>query len=254
MEDDKIFEIVEESNEKPELKVATFNICCTRDKEEITETFDAILKCKPDVVAMQGLTKQNCDAVFRIMKQQGYSFSRFDQTGMPREDFETLFTRNEIPVLKKEYKTFIRSQQNKGLSMYLITAGAQTQHPINVWIFTGKLEEDASGNSIRKTQIIEIDAERSKRNQTSVIFAGDTSIPSWQSSDSSFKTPSGWLDAWREKGTSQNEKTSLYDRMDQIWFSSGGERPIEITDFGLIRISPSEDVRAGVCAFFTIEI
>lgn len=249
---DAIFEIIEESNEKPELKVATFNICRTDDRDEIKEILDAILRCDPDVIAMQGLTKQNCDAVFRIMKQQGYSFSRFDQTGLPREEFETLFTRNEIPILKKEYRPFIRSQQRKGLSTYLITAGSHTQHPINLWIFTGKLEDGAPGNSIRKTQIIEIDAERSKHNQTPVIFAGDTSIPSWQSSDSSFRPPGGWYDAWREKGTSQNEKTSLYDRMDQIWVSPAGKRQIEIMDFSLIRISSSEDIRAGVYSTFTV--
>jgi hypothetical protein len=251
---DTIFEVVEESKEEAVLKVATFNICEMEEKEEITETFDAILRYDPDVLAVQGLTKKNCDSVFRIMKAKSYSFSRFDQTGAPRDSFEILFTKNTVPVLKKEYTPFIKTNQNKGLSKYLVTASAQTQRPVNVWIFTSKFEEDAPGNAIRKVQILELNAEydrvrrpsRAEKISTPGIFAGDTSIPSWQSSDSTLKCPDGWSDAWREKGTSQNEKTSLYDRMDQIWVSGD----LAIVDFVRIRVNSSDDTRAGVCATF----
>jgi hypothetical protein len=60
------------------------------------------------------------------------------------------------------------------------------------------------------------------------------------------KCPDGWSDTWREKGTSQNEKTSLYDRMDQIWVTGA----LEIVDFSRIRVGSSDDTRAGVCATF----
>ena len=246
---DIIYDVVEESQEKPRLKVATFNICRNTEKEEITEIIDTILRFDPDILAMQGLTKKNCEAVFRIMKQAGYSFSRFDHTGAPREDFEILFSKNEVPILKKEYTPFNKSGQNRGLSKYLITAGAQTQYPINVWVFTSKLEEGAEGNTIRKTQIVEIDAERSKIGATPVIFAGDTSIPSWQIINDSYKCPNKWYDAWRERGTSENEKTSLHDRMDQIWFFPG-EETLELVDFARMKISTSDDIRSGVCATF----
>lgn len=250
--------IVEESKERPVLKVATFNIVRNNEKEEIGEIFDHILRYEPDVLAIQGLTKQNCEAVFRIMKKSGYSFSRFDHTGAPREDFEILFTKNAIPVLKKEYTPFNKSIQNRGLSKYLITAGAHTNYPINVWIFTSKLEEGASGNTIRKTQIVDIsaaaDMSAATAAKTPIIFAGDTSIPSWQSIDNAYKCPSGWYDAWKERGTCENEKTSLHDRMDQIWFTQKGACASDrftITDFSRIRISTSDDVRAGICATFT---
>lgn len=246
---DKVFEIVKESEELPVLKVATFNICSMDEKEEIVETFDAILRYDPDVIAIQGLTRQNCDSVFRIMKSKAYSFSRFDQTGAPREEFEILFSKNTVPIIKKEYTPFIKTNQNKGLSKYLVTAGAQTQQPIDIWIFTTKFEEGASGNAIRKVQILELNAEYNRVSKSAPgIFAGDTSIPSWQSSDSSLRCPDGWCDAWREKGTSQNEKTSLYDRMDQIW--SRNCEKIEIVEFSRIRVNSSDDTRAGVCATF----
>lgn len=245
-------DIVEESKERPVLKVATFNIVRNNEKEEIVEIFDSILRYDPDVLAVQGLTKQNCEAVFRIMKKGGYSFSRFDQTGAPREDFEILFTKNAIPVLKKEYTPFNKSVQNRGLSKYLIMAGAHTNYPINVWIFTSKLDEGAEGNTIRKAQIVDISAAAAPVGLdvgTPAIFAGDTSIPSWQSIDNAYKCPNGWYDAWRERGTFENEKTSLHDRMDQIWFTQQSNN-FAITDFSRIRISTSDDVRAGVCATF----
>lgn len=247
MAEDKVFDIVEESKEEATLKVSSFNICEIEEKEEIVETFDSILRCNPDVLAVQGLTKRNCDAVFRIMKSKSYSFSRFDHTGPPRDTFEILFSKNTVPVIKKEYTPFIKTNQTRGLSKYLVTAGAQTQHPINVWIFTSKFEEGASGNAIRKVQILELIAEYNRTGALfPAIFAGDTSIPSWQSSDVTVKCPDGWKDVWREKGTSQNEKTSLYDRMDQIWVTGA----LEIVDFSNIRVNSSDDTRAGVCATF----
>lgn len=260
---DEIFNIVENPNICPTLTIASFDICGNNEKEDIVEILNAILKYKPDILAIQGLTRENCDTVFRNMKSQSYTYSRFDQTGNPRPEFEILFSHNDIPILKREYTRFIRTEQNRGISKYLITVGSHTQNPIDVWIFTSQLERGAPGNAIRKIQIMEIGAEYKRVsfdqkhpiNPIPVVFAGDTCIPSWQ--EHSLRCPDGWFDAWREKGTSQNEKTSLYDRTDQIWFSSGDlehiPSTITILDFTKIRISSSDDIRAGVCATFAVK-
>lgn len=253
---DEIFNIVENPNTCPKITVASFDICGNNEKEDIVEILDAILKYKPDILALQGLTRENCDIVFRNMKSQSYTYSRFDQTGNPRTEFEILFSHNDIPILKREYTRFIRTEQNRGISKYLVTVGSHTQNPTDVWIFTSQLERSASGNAIRKIQIMEIDAEyRRVSTQLAkpmpVIFAGDTCIPSWQ--EHSLRCPDGWFDAWREKGTSQNEKTSLYDRTDQIWFCSESPK-LNIVDFERIRISSSDDIRSGVCSAFEVII
>lgn len=230
--------------EKVQVSVATYNLQSQSEKEALVEIFDKILKFSPDVIAVQGMTKMNSDIVFRILKSSGYNFSRFDQVGSkPRPVFEILFSK--IPVLKKEYIPFNRTTQNKGLSKYLVTAGSRTQNPINVNIFTSHLESDSSGNTIRKNQITEIISEHNKNPDIQTIFAGDTSIPSWQ--EMLVKCPNEWGDAWRVKGTSQNEKTSFYDRSDQVWLSPG---VLEIADYSKIKIG-SEDTRAGVYVAFS---
>ena len=259
------------TGEKATLTLITYNLCGQTEKEDIVGIFDAFLRYSPDVLAIQGMTKLNCDVVFRILKSQGYNYSRFDQlpSAVLKPSFEILFSK--IPVTKKEYTPFIKSPQNRGLSKYLVTAGPRTQHPLPVYIFTSQLEVDAAGNAPRKVQILEIDAEYNKitqlrgapsgvkrptlkdalkssspeRLEVPVIFAGDTSIPSWQ--EATVKHPPGWSDAWREKGTSQNEKTSLYDRSDQVWLAPSAK--LCISSYTRIRVGGGDD-RAGVLVVF----
>lgn len=202
--------------EIPLLKVGTFRLKDNFDTEDVEFYVKDIVGVTPDVVAIQGVTKKNCDMLFRTFKSLGYSYSRFDQvsSAKDRQSFEILFSR--IPVLKKDFTLFVGSRQNRGISKYLVTAGSRTENPFNVWIATSQFETGGSGNGIRKTQISEIAAEMAKDESVPSVFAGDTQIPSWQSS--SLHQPSGWYDAWREKGTSSTEKTSEFDRMDQIWW------------------------------------
>lgn len=239
---DKIFNIFPQSGEIPEFSIASYNIQRQDEEGELIFIFEKILFYQPDILALQGVTKFNCEVIFRILKKQGYQGTRFDHSGLPRQEFEIIFSK--ITVKHKGYCPFVRTNQNKGLVKYLVVAGERTQKPFEVCVYSSCFEPGAEGNVIRKTQILEMAAERVKDNLEIVIFAGDTSIPSWQ--EAAIRCPEGWKDAWREKGNSSNEKTSLHDRTDQIWYY-GNVEPVE---FSTIRIDPSIDIRAGVFAKF----
>ncbi len=250
-----------------QLSVATYNLCGLHEKDELLDILDILVKASPDVLAMQGLTKLNCDVVFRKLKSSGYSYSRFDlaisvdnsilprsQLKRTRASFEILFAKNDIAIIKKEYVPFVRTNHNRGISKYLISVGKYVlKEPINVWIYTSQLETGAEGNADRKFQIAEIESERIKNSNTGgsvVIFAGDTSIPSWQ--ENSVKCPQGWIDAWREKGNSQNEKTTFYDRMDQIWCFS--DENLTLENFFKIEMGNSLiETRAAIYVIFSYE-
>ena len=204
------------NSEIPCLKVGTFRLKDHFDSEDIEFYVKEISDKSPDVVAIQGVTKRNCDVLFRTFKSLGYQFSRFDKvsSAKDRDSSEILFSK--VPVLKKEFKLFVGSKQNRGISKYLVKAGSRTENPFDVWVATSQFETGGSGNGIRKTQILEVAAESLRSPEIPIIFAGDTQIPSWQ--NTSLYQPDGWYDAWREKGTSATEKTSEHDRMDQVWW------------------------------------
>lgn len=209
------------NGEIPSLKVGSFRLKDHFDSEDIEFYVKEISDKSPDVVAIQGVTKRNCDILFRTFKSLGYQFSRFDKvsSAKDRESSEILFSK--IPVLKKEFKLFVGSRQNRGISKYLVKAGSRTETPFDVWVMTSQFEVGGSGNGVRKTQILEVAAEADKNVKEGgcdipTIFAGDTQIPSWQ--NTALYQPAGWYDAWRERGTSATEKTSEQDRMDQIWW------------------------------------
>jgi hypothetical protein len=234
------------------VKVATFNLF-GEDGKLMVET---MVSKKVNVVCVQGVTKYNCNSLFRTFKSNGYSYSRFDQVPAlkDRDDAEIIFS--NIPVIKKEFSLFGgTSGTARGLSMYLVKAGHTSQNPRLVWIATSQLEPEGSGGGLRKEQIIELDNELRVKLRpggggdenipAAVIFAGDTSIPNWQQRD--LKAPDGWYDAWREKGTSANEKTSNDDRMDQIWWHQySPECNFRCREFGLIHEN-------GVYAVFDFE-
>lgn len=216
------------------------------------EILTAILKFDPDVLALQGLNKSFCEYVFRVMKCNGYSFARFDLSGTPRSEFEILFVKNRVPTKRKEYTPFVKTTQNQGLSKVLIQAAPETPNPFYTWIFTSELERDAIGNVPRKTQIVELDAESKKlatsSKITNFIFIGETNIPSWQDSAVTLPGAGAWQDAWKICGTSDNEKTTLNDRSDRIWYT-GDIEPIE---FDVIRPFSGLDSKAGVFAVFQV--
>lgn len=214
--------------EKTTLTVATFNLKSAIDPEDIEWFVNDIVSQDVDVAAIQGVVKRAFDTLFRTFKSLGYQYSRFDQLSSVKERTSAEFLFSKIPILKKEFKLFVGSHQSRGISKYLVRAGHRSAKPYDVWVATSQLEMGGSGNGVRKTQISELASELGQIEN--VVFAGDTQIPSWQSSAVEYRCPSGWRDAWWEKGNADNEKTSLQDRMDQIWVY-GAE--MECISFGM---------------------
>ncbi len=216
--------------EKTTLTVATFNLKLTTDPEDIEWFVKDIVALDVDVAAIQGVVKRAFDPLFRTFKSLGYQYSRFDQLSSVKDRSSAEFLFSKIPIIKKIFKLFVGSHQSRGISKYLVRAGHRSVVPYDVWVTTSQLEIGGSGNGLRKSQLVEVVSELGKDEfSTEAIFAGDTQIPSWQNVSPEYRCPDGWRDAWWEKGTAENEKTSEQDRMDQIWFSRG----LECISFGM---------------------
>jgi len=226
----------------PTIKVASFNIQNSKDSEFIDTVTEEMKVLDVDIVAIQGCTKLNSESLFRSFKQRGYQYTRFDQMHT-RSSSEIMFYSSRVTIKKKEYTKFGNSLQQRGVAKYKVSIG-KTDTP-EVWVITSQLEEGGSGNGYRKSQILEMGTMFSS-SPISVIFAGDTSIPSWQT----LREPSGWRDGWREKGTSENEKTTLLDGMDKIWYANGGDRRIECINYSLVCTFCNQ--RKGVMATFEL--
>lgn len=228
---------------EPRITVATYNLLGKRDSDHISEIADILADKCVDVVSIQGCHKHNAEALFRAFKRLGYLYTRFDQINT-RLNGEIMFhkTRTSVTIKKKEYTKFSSTSQLRGICKYRVAIGSP---PVELWVITSHLEEGGSGNGHRRTQILEL-AEQFSKSDVPVIFAGDTSIPSWQN----LGVPNGWLDAWREKGNSDNEKTSELDRMDQVWYKSHPKSQLECVSYELF--GPSDDSRKGVIATFEV--
>jgi hypothetical protein len=181
-----------------------------------------------DVVAFQGCTRQNYEQILRSFKSRGYNYyHKFDQAANV-DDAEIIVSRKK--VLKKEFASFVNTLQNRGIGKFLIDIGDKPNSdgsltPITAWVITAQFEKGASGNARRRLQIQEL-SNLIKRGDVPTIFMGDTHIPSWQQD---LKCPNAWLDAWREKGTPDNEKTDMIDRRQQIWYLT--KKGMECSDF-----------------------
>lgn len=221
----------------PTISVATFNLLQIRDLVFIDETVQKLVETNPDIVAIEEITKLNSDALIRSFKKRGYHHTRFDQI-TNRKDGEIMFYRGDLDIKKKEYTSFVRSLESRGLSKYLVHLGNGSK----IWIVTSQLETQ---NGQRKIQVKEI-GEIFHNSEIPVIFAGDTNIPSWQE----VGVPLGWFDTWREHGTSENENTTELDRMDQIWYKSLNEpgSRLRCINFDRLDFVP----RCGVVAKFEV--
>jgi len=224
----------------PKIRVSTFNLLDSKDVPYIQEIVEELSTLKSDIVSIHGCTRLNFEHIIRAFKQYGYQYTRFDQMHT-RSSGEIMFYHSSVVVKKKEYTNFVRTAQSRGVSKYLVSTPHNPDS--EVWVITSQLEA-GSGNGARKMQIAEIKT-IFESTKVPVIFAGDTNIPSWQD----LKCPEGWFDAWREKGTVDNEKTTLLDRMDQVWFKSNGDKSLECIDFSVV-CNSSE--RKGVLATFEI--
>lgn len=239
--DSQVVEIIPEPDMPTTLSILSFNFEACSDVDEIKERLDIIVNLNPDVIAFQGITLINCEQICRIIKSSKYKFTRFDGPNRNKE-FEILASKNSVS--KGGYTPFIKSSEQRGICKILVVAGGDTPNPQKVWVFTSCFDSNSVVN--RKNQMIELVAEAKKHNDYPVIFAGDTNIPSWQ--DLSFPEATAWKDAWREKGASSNEKTTLHDRKDRMGCCN--ETLCEIESFDIVKFETAEDVRRGIFATF----
>lgn len=226
----EIFDIpVPAKGETLKLNVASINIQGQTIEALAEEAFTRNI----DVVALQGTTRQSYEPILRSFKSRGYNYyHRFDQ-GNNTEDAEIILSRKKI--IKKEFAPFVNTEQLRGLAKVLIDVGDiadknGSMTPQTVWIVTAQFEKGSPGNAKRRQQIQEFQTLMGKK-EVPIIFMGDTHIPSWQQD---LKCNPPWLDAWREKGTSENEKTDMHDRRQQIWYLTkrrGDEPPMECVSF-----------------------
>lgn len=191
----------------PTITLVTFNLLFGSDtkKVDIQEVVEDLKATNADMIFTQGGSKFSHEVLFREFKQRGYQYTCFDQSN------EVMFhkIKSSVKIKKKEYLSFARTSQRRGISKYLISVSDLVS---DILVVTSQLEE-GSGNGIRKSQITEI-KNVFEGSTIPIIFIGDTNIPSWQG----LECPEGWVDLWREKGTSENEHTTLHDRMDQCWY------------------------------------
>lgn len=232
---DLIAEILPLPDTKTTISVLSFNFESLEIEDEVKEKINVILKLEPDVVALQGIVSTNCEVLFRALKSSKYKYLRFDGPGKNKE-FEVLASKNTI--IKGGYTPFVKSSQQRGICKFLVVAGEA--NPQKVWIFTAQFDSSSVVN--RKIQVSELISEAKKHEDLPVIFAGNTNIPSWQD----LKAPDEWKDAWREKGKSRNEKTSLHDRFDQMWCTK-----VSVENFDIVKFDNAEDVRRGIFSTFS---
>jgi endonuclease/exonuclease/phosphatase (EEP) superfamily protein YafD len=230
------------------LKVATYSFGEGHDRdtrpsdiaEDIISLAEELADTKADIIAMQGVTRTITDILFRTMRSKGYAYTKFDNSGS-REGVEYLFSKT--PITKREHRLFVGSRQGRGVGLYHLDIGSPT-NPIPVIVCTSQFEAGGSGGGLRKSQILELQSLFA--NVKRIIFAGDTNIPAWQS----FDPPAGWSDAWREKGSSDTEKTTFADRMDRIYYK--GLRCVEFDTVCETGCGLDDDgvARKGVVATF----
>jgi len=214
------------------LKVASYNIALVEEDNLFDTCIYLINQSEADVIALQGVSYQTFTPVCRAFKSNGYDYFKPDQVP-DRKDTELLFSK--LPILKKMYRRFVQSTQNRGILAYQVQVGASP--PATVWVCTSQLEAGGSGNGPRKLQLQEIPKIFAKEH--TVAFIGDTNFPAWQT----MVLPVDWRDAWREKGSVDTEKTSQDDRKDRVLYTSD----LRCTHFDLVCKS---EQRRGVVAWF----
>ena len=216
----------------------------------LEELIDGSPGKNPDLIALQSICKMDYVKVLRFLKNKGYVFVGREET--KSADFgEILFSKFQI--LAAKYIPFTKTCQSRGVTAYQINvkpimptffSGEENCAYDSIWVCTSQLEDDSSaGASFRKQQIQELN--KIFTNEQRVIFAGDTCITAYQTG--SHKTPEGWIDAWKEKGTEEEKITfrletddpDTGDRRDQIWVKGLG-----VKEFGIAY----DDDRSGIYA------
>lgn len=186
------------------VKFTSYNLQRSFDEDII----DEILSNKPNIIAIQGCCKENCDLLIRKMKENAFLYYRFVDI-FSKYEYELLFT--NLKILKACCKPFRKSFENRFFTKYLVGLGEK-----EFFIATSRLESE--GPAIRKQQILELENEFDPKDllrteSKPFIFGGDTCIPFWQKFDMPFK------DSWYEKGNVNNERTDCEDRFQRFWYS-----------------------------------
>jgi len=208
--------------QKNSIKILTCNV---KDVEDYELLASEVFRISIPVVCFQEcpLDSLKREKLTRSFKARGYTGVRFSECR------DVIFIRSDAVPIKKEYINFTNTDQRRGVIVYTYhivskvkvdTPAGELGDDIHIKICTGQLESGGTGGGIRRSQIRDLNAMlQSEIKNTLIIFAGDTNICSWQTELNSL-TPASWLDAWREKGTADNEYTLLFDRMDRVWWYS----------------------------------
>ena len=152
------------------------------------------------VIAVHALTPKLKPIYARIFKALGYSMFMCEETTS-----EAIFANK--PVVKKEFRLF--SKGKRGLSKFQINleTGKNAQ-PYLIDVATAHFDEGPQGSVARKAALAEFPA--------GLIFAGDISSPKFEA----LEAPVNYFDAWREKGSPDNELTDRFDRTNRIWWGA----------------------------------
>jgi hypothetical protein len=257
------------------IKILTCNVKDVKDYDVLVAE---ILKISIPIVCLQECPDQVPlkDMIMRSFKANGYSGVRFAGSS------NIIYLRSDALPTKKEYITFTNTNQKRGLIVYtyqlpLTFAGAENIIITReIKICTSQLESGGTGGGIRKSQIRDlhtilianddkvkkekVDDDKSTTASTSggggsVIFVGDTNISTWQTELNLTLPGVGnprWMDAWREKGTSENECTNIetYDRMDRVWYYSPDDN-LKCISYNLFSPFPKA-TRLGVIVEFSL--
>jgi hypothetical protein len=203
MADDDDVVADDDAPQKVILKVVTLDVATVSPDE-----FEEIVKelappdSAPTVVAVQNVSSGQTSKALRAFKSQGFTAS----VAHTREATEYVFT--NAKVLEKRYVPFGKTDQNRGVSLFLLnlTVGGP-----KIWVATSQLETGSRGKVARISQY----ANLATLLPSEVIFAGDVAVQPFENvslpndfralKDEAREKSSTFRDAWREKGTSENE-------------------------------------------------
>jgi len=267
------------------LKLLTCNVKDITDYEALV---DEILRLSVPIVCLQEFKSDDQrEKITRAFKTKGYTGVRFSgcldiifvrNDAIPSKKEYISFT-NTCQNRGVIVYTYLIKNHN---GIFSSLSNDITNKVIQLKICTSQLESGGTGGGIRKSQIRDLNVILSnsvspledktlektledKTNIECIIFAGDTNISSWQT-ELNFLTPGHpektkikelgsddkkWYDAWREKGTSENEITNdeTKDRMDRVWYK--GEK-LRCTSYNLF-YPFSNSTRKGVIVDFSFD-
>jgi hypothetical protein len=216
------------------IKIITCNI---KDVSDYNILVDQVIKANAPIACFQQCSSDNLqrEKLIRAFKAEGYCGVKFN-------GYDMIFNRKDAIPIKKEYINFANTLQGRGVIVYtyrlwypiIWSRGPSTQ--VTIKICTSTLESGGTGGGIRKAQIRDIDNIIMSSSPVGDIniFAGDANILSWQTElsrctpgtsegiGSTSRSPDSkniWKDAWREKGTCENEYTEKFDRPDRVWYT-----------------------------------